>query len=124
MIAKKSDNENESLERNDMEREALNILGPFLGRASERLLLLALMKVQFLSRVVASAGASERRLVDTRESVDQYCIVLSEVLDYTQVERLGVGCVGDEISQDYTERSFSQNTARVLQDLLSSLSNG
>jgi hypothetical protein len=78
------------------------------------------MKVQFLSREVALADASERRLVDIKESVDQYCIVLLEVLEYTQVERLGVGCVEDAIGEDI-ERSFSQNTARVLRELLNTL---
>jgi hypothetical protein len=36
------------------------------------------------------------------------------------VERLGVGCVEDAIGEDI-ERSFSQNTARVLRELLNTL---
>ncbi len=109
----------EASDEREIGREALSTLGPFLGRSSERLLLLALMKVQYLSRELESAVASERLLVDTKENIDKYCTIILEVLEYTQVERLGVGCVGIETSKE-TERSFSQTTSRVLRELLTS----
>ena len=103
----------------DVVCDALAVLGPSLGRSSERLLTLALMKAQYLSRELSSAGAS-LALVTTKENLDGYRAVLLEVLDYTQAEQLGVGCVG--LGKDVESgRDFSRKTARALRDLLLSL---
>lgn len=119
LSGKRAKTADEASDERQIEREALSTLGPFLGRSSERLLLLALMKVQYLSCELASTVASERLLVDTKDNIDKYCTILLEVLEYTQVERLGVGCVGIDASKE-TERNFSQNTSRVLRELLTS----
>lgn len=110
---------NDAIDSMDVVSDALAVLGPSLGRSSERLLTLALMKAQYLSRELSSSGAS-LALVATKENLDGYRAVLLEVLDDTQAEQLGVGCVG--LGKDVeSERDFSRKTARALRDLLISL---
>jgi len=116
-MSSRGESDNEDMR--EIVREALVILGPCLARSAESLLSLALMKIQYLSRELMSAGGSAT-LVTTKKNIEEYSTVLLEVLEYTQVEQLGVGCVG-LATNDTTAKDFGRKTARALREQLTSL---
>jgi len=95
-----------------MEKQYLSILGPLLGRCSEKILYLAVGYSRLLSR----EALSEK----TRKSIIDLSTAILATLDHTRVEHMGLGCVGmaeDEERRDGTKRVAS-NLRKMLESQL------
>ena len=91
-----------------LECGALEILAPLLAQATEKMIILAASNIRRLSEDLASCDYS--LLNDTKAYAESYAKYLTIILDYTQLEELGLGwgpCKQPESNEFITKLAHS-----------------